>query len=61
MESQVTATTAIAAARDQLHLVLASLDARLEQQRGHEIHVPPATDAQLRERVVNALRLMGGE
>jgi hypothetical protein len=57
----VTTAADIAAARDQLHLVLASLDARLEQQRGHEIHVPPATDAQLRERVVNALRLMGGE
>lgn len=57
----MTATSLIAAARDQLHLVLADLDARLEQQRGHESHVPPATDAQLRERVENALRLMGGE
>jgi hypothetical protein len=57
----VTVTSLIAAARAQLHLVLAALDARLEQQRGHESHVPIATDAQLRARVVNALRLMGGE
>jgi len=49
----------IAAARAQLHLVLADLDAREQQRRGHESHVPIATDAQLRERVVNALRLMG--
>jgi hypothetical protein len=41
--------------------VLADLAARLEQQRGHESHVPIATDAWLRALVVNALRLMGGE
>ncbi len=57
----MTATDAIAAARDQLHLVLDALDAREQQRRGHESHVPIATDAQLRARVENALRLMGGE
>lgn len=56
----MTATDAIAAARDQLHLVLAALDARLEQARGHESHVPIATDAQLRDIAEIALGHLGG-
>lgn len=54
-----TATLQLRAATEQLELVIAAFDARLQQARGHESHVPIETDAELRRRVEIALGHLG--
>lgn len=55
----VSASSDIAAAAEQLELLVDALDVREQQRRGVEPHVMTATDDDLRQRAVNALRLLG--
>lgn len=56
----MTATSAIPAALSQLDLILAAFDARDQQRRGHDSHVPLPTDAELRQRVELAVAMLSG-
>lgn len=55
-----TATLREQAASAQLLRIINALDARLQQARGHESHVPLPTDAELRQMAELALGHLGG-
>lgn len=55
-----TATLQLQAASSQLRLIVDALDAREQQRRGHESHVPLPTDAELRRMAEIALGHLGG-